>query len=145
MYIHYHRSFVIWLDYIFYHNGKKACSLWGLVSQSCWFSIVVSFWKRLYEVPAYCPSLNGASHNIRRIEPNSRSFLICEQQNPSWLIHQEDKKSRHRGGKQCGRCELSRTITLLSLASFRQKRVNLLSACGLCLHVSPCNSYSLWG
>jgi hypothetical protein len=49
-------------------------------------------------------------------EPNSRTFLICEQQNPSQLVHQEDKVSRHRGGKQRGQYELSRAITLLSLA-----------------------------
>jgi hypothetical protein len=51
-----------------------------------------------------------------RIEPNSRTFLICEQQNPFQLVHRKDKVSRHRGGKQRGQYELSRAITLLSLA-----------------------------
>jgi hypothetical protein len=52
----------------------------------------------------------------RRIEPNSRTTLIDEQSNPSQLLHQEDVMSRHRGGKQRLRYELSRAITLLSLA-----------------------------
>ena len=56
---------------------------------------------------------------FRVYEPNSRTFLICEQQNPSQLVHQEDKVSRHRGGKQRGQYELSRAITLfIILLSF---------------------------
>jgi len=59
----------------------------------------------------------GISHTaLRRIEPNSRTFLVCEQQNPSELVHPEDKMSRHRGSKQYRQWELSDTITLLSLA-----------------------------
>ena len=35
----------------------------------------------------------------RRSEPNSRTFLISEQLNPSQLLHREDKMSRHRGAE----------------------------------------------
>jgi len=52
----------------------------------------------------------------RRIEPNSRNFLICEQQNPSKVVLLEDKMSRHRGSKRHRRCELSGAMTLLSPA-----------------------------
>jgi len=36
----------------------------------------------------------------RRSEPNSRNFLMDEQSNPSKLVRQEVKLSRHRGAKQ---------------------------------------------
>lgn len=36
----------------------------------------------------------------QRSEPNSRNFLMDEQSNPSQLVHQEVKLSRHRGAKQ---------------------------------------------
>ena len=36
----------------------------------------------------------------RRSEPNSRNFLMDEQSNPSKLMRQEVKLSRHRGAKQ---------------------------------------------
>ena len=52
-----------------------------------------------------------------RIEPNSRTLLICEQQNPSKLMHLEDRMSRHRGAKHRRQYELSCGISLLSLAS----------------------------
>jgi len=39
-------------------------------------------------------------YSFNNFQPNSRTFLICEQQNPSQIVHREEKMSRHRGGKQ---------------------------------------------
>ncbi|ELU37847.1 Cw-hydrolase domain-containing protein [Rhizoctonia solani AG-1 IA] len=58
---------------------------------------------------------------IVKKEPNSRTLLIGEQPNPSKLVHPEDRMSRHRGAKQSGQYVLSRTISLLSLASFGKR------------------------
>ena len=52
----------------------------------------------------------------RRSEPNSCSTLIGEQPNPWDLLQPQDVKSRHRGANQSCRYELSRIISLLSLA-----------------------------
>jgi len=62
------------------------------------------------------PSEDRDHTDSRRIEPNSRTLLIGEQPNPSKLLPPEDRMSRHRGAKQSGQYELSRTISLLSLA-----------------------------
>jgi len=64
----------------------------------------------------YLPPEDRDYTDSRRIEPNSRSTLTGEQPDPSYLLQQGDVLSRHRGGKQRGRYELSRAITLLSLA-----------------------------
>jgi len=37
--------------------------------------------------------------DLRRSEPNSRTFLTDEQSDPSELLHPEDKTGRHRGSK----------------------------------------------
>jgi hypothetical protein len=50
----------------------------------------------------------------RRSEPSSRSALMGEQPNPWDLLQPQDAPSRHRGAKQCRRCELLGTISLLS-------------------------------
>src|SRR3989344_7555558 len=50
----------------------------------------------------------------RRSEPSSRTVLMGEQPNPWGLLHPQDTMSRHRGAKQCRRCELLDTISLLS-------------------------------
>ena len=50
----------------------------------------------------------------RRFEPSSRTSLIGEQPNPWDLLQPQDEMSRHRGAKQCRRCELLDTISLLS-------------------------------
>ena len=42
----------------------------------------------------------------KRSEPSSRNFLIGEQPNPSHLLQQEDKLSRHRGAELRRRYEL---------------------------------------
>ena len=52
----------------------------------------------------------------RRSEPNSRTTLIGEQPNPWNLLQLQDVMNRHRGAKQFLRYDLSRTISLLSLA-----------------------------
>lgn len=52
----------------------------------------------------------------RRSEPNSRTALIGEQPNPWDLIQPQDAMKRHRGAKQFRQLELSRIISLLSLA-----------------------------
>ena len=52
----------------------------------------------------------------RRIKPNSRTFLLGEQPNPSEPLHPEDKMSRHRGADPRCRYELSPATSLLSLA-----------------------------
>ena len=39
----------------------------------------------------------------RRSEPSSRTTLIGEQPNPSYLLQQEDVMSRHRGAKRLRR------------------------------------------
>ena len=51
---------------------------------------------------------------LRRSEPSSRTFLMGEQPNPWVVLPTQDKTSRHRGAKQCRRCELLDTISLLS-------------------------------
>ena len=51
----------------------------------------------------------------KRFEPSSRTFLISEQLNPSQLLHQEDKVSRHRGAELRRRYELLGGTSLLSL------------------------------
>ena len=53
--------------------------------------------------------------NTERFEPSSRTFLISEQLNPSQLLHQEDKVSRHRGAELRRRYELLGGTSLLSL------------------------------
>ncbi len=52
----------------------------------------------------------------QRSEPSSRTTLIGEQPNPWNLVQLQDVMSRHRGAKQLRRFELSRVISLLSLA-----------------------------
>jgi len=52
----------------------------------------------------------------RRSEPSSRTILIGEQPNPWKIFHLQDMMSRHRGAKQPCRYELSKAISLLSLA-----------------------------
>ena len=52
----------------------------------------------------------------RRFKPSSRTTLIGEQPNPWNLIPLQDVMSRHRGAKQLRQYELSRVISLLSLA-----------------------------
>ena len=52
----------------------------------------------------------------RRSEPSSRTALNGEQPYPWELLHPQDAMSRHRGAKQCRRCERLGTISLLSLA-----------------------------
>ena len=51
----------------------------------------------------------------RRSEPSSRTALNGEQPYPWELLHPQDAMSRHRGAKQCRRCERLGTISLLSL------------------------------
>jgi len=64
----------------------------------------------------YFPTEDRDRTDSRRTEPNSRSTLIGEQPNPSYLLQQEDVLSRHRGAKQREQYELSPAISLLSLA-----------------------------
>jgi hypothetical protein len=52
----------------------------------------------------------------RRSKPSSRTTLIGEQPNPWNLLQLQDVMSRHRGAKQSRQYELSRIISLLSLA-----------------------------
>ncbi len=52
----------------------------------------------------------------RRSKPSSRTTLIGEQPNPWSFLRFQDVMSRHRGAKRFRRCELSGTISLLSLA-----------------------------
>ena len=52
----------------------------------------------------------------RRSKPSSRIALIDEQSNPWHLLQPQDAMSRHRGAKQFRQYELSRIISLLSLA-----------------------------
>ena len=52
----------------------------------------------------------------RRSKPNSRTTLIGEQPNPWNLLQLQDVMNRHRGAKRSRRYELSRIISLLSLA-----------------------------
>src|ERR1700677_1517103 len=52
----------------------------------------------------------------RRSEPSSRATLIGEQPNPWDRLQPQDVTSRHRGAKRSRRYELSRIISLLSLA-----------------------------
>ena len=53
---------------------------------------------------------------LRRSERSSRTILIGEQPNPWKLIQLQEMMSRHRGAKQLCRYELSKVISLLSLA-----------------------------
>jgi hypothetical protein len=53
---------------------------------------------------------------LRRSKPSSRTTLIGEQPNPWNFIHLQDVMSRHRGAKRLLQYELSRDISLLSLA-----------------------------
>jgi len=76
---------------------------------------VLSYWEDI-SILILFPAKDRDYTDSRRIEPNSRSTLIGEHPNPSYLLQQGDVLSRHRGGKQRGRYELSRAITLLSLA-----------------------------
>lgn len=55
---------------------------------------------------------------LRRFEPNSRSILISEQENPWNLLQLQDMLSRHRGDKLVRQCELSEQIILLSPGYF---------------------------
>jgi hypothetical protein len=48
----------------------------------------------------------------RRNKPSSRTALIDEQSNPSYLLQQEDAMSRHRGVKLACRYELLKQIKL---------------------------------
>ena len=52
----------------------------------------------------------------QRSKPSSRTTLIGEQPNPWNLFHLQDVMSRHRGAKRLRRYDLSRVISLLSLA-----------------------------
>jgi hypothetical protein len=52
----------------------------------------------------------------RRSEPSSRTSLNGEQPYPWDLLQPQDEMSRHRGAKQCRRCERLGTISLLSPA-----------------------------
>jgi len=52
----------------------------------------------------------------QRSKPNSRTTLMGEQPNPWKTFRIQDVMSRHRGAKQIYRCELSKFISLLSLA-----------------------------
>ena len=52
----------------------------------------------------------------QRSEPNSCNTLIGEQPNPWDLLQPQDVLSRHRGANRSCRYELSRIISLLSLA-----------------------------
>ena len=52
----------------------------------------------------------------QRSKPNSRTTLMGEQPNPWKPFLIQDVMSRHRGAKQIHRYELSKFISLLSLA-----------------------------
>jgi len=80
------------------------------------FSLTVLSYKLEVLLLFLFPSEDRIYTDSRRIKPNSRSSLLSEQLNPSKLLHLEDEKSRHRGVKPFGQCELSQTINLLSLA-----------------------------
>ena len=70
----------------------------------------------------------------QRFEPNSRTTLIGEQPNPWDLLQPQDVMSRHRGARQCRRCERSDTISLLSPAY-------LLSVDRWPFHIEPPGHY----
>ena len=65
----------------------------------------------------------------RRFEPNSRTALIGEQQNPWDLLQPQDAMSRHRGAKPPRRYEFLVAISLLSpeyLLSVKRRRFHFL-------------------
>jgi len=62
------------------------------------------------------PTVGRDQPGSRRSEPNSRTALICEQQNPWDRLQPQDAMSRHRGAKPCRRYGLLGRISLLSLA-----------------------------
>jgi hypothetical protein len=63
----------------------------------------------------FFPTEDRDRTDSRRTEPNSRSTLIGEQPNPSYLLQQEDVKSRHRGAKQREQYELLPVISLFNI------------------------------
>ena len=76
---------------------------------------VLSYWEDL-SILLLFPTEDRDYTDSRRIEPNSRTTLIGEQPNPSYLLQQEDVMSRHRGAKHRRQYELSSGISLLSPA-----------------------------
>jgi hypothetical protein len=70
----------------------------------------------------------------RRSKPSSCATLIGEQPNPWDRLQPQDVTSRHRGAKRSRRYELSRIISLLSLAY-------LLSVKRWLFHTKPPDHY----
>ena len=59
-------------------------------------TICVATYARVHHVHASGPDQEKQAVHIGLNLPNSRTRLICEQQNPSKLMHLEDRMSRHR-------------------------------------------------
>src|SRR4030043_996245 len=66
---------------------------------------------------APAPTVDRDRTVSRRSKPSSRPSLTGEQPDPWDPLQPQDEMSRHRGAKQCRRCELLDTISLLSPAS----------------------------